>query len=73
MGAFNARSDARGTFIALTILIVGIAIGHLVPLYGTTEIYIGVPGWIWAQLVVIGILLGLAWYATDQIVSKERA
>ena len=64
--------DPRVSFVALLVVMVGLAVGHLFPLYGSTGVQLGVPSWIWIQLIVIAILLGLAWIATTIIEPQRR-
>jgi hypothetical protein len=50
-------------FIGLLALLLVIAVGHLYAVTGLTTLYLGLPLWIWLQLGVVTIMLGIAWIA----------
>ena len=41
-----------------------IAAGHLYVIGGFTDLYVGLPLWLWLQLGIIVVLFVLAWIAT---------
>lgn len=59
---------AKYVFLGLLALLLAIAVGHLYVLEGLTDLYLGLPLWLWLQLVVVSAMLGLAWLAV-QVVS----
>lgn len=67
-------SDHRPlVFILLIGLIFLIAVGHLPIIADATSIVFGLPVWLWVQISVIVVLLGLAWIATGLLPIEERS
>lgn len=50
-------------FVTLIVALLAIAVTHLYVLRGVTTLYWGLPLWLWIQLIVIAIMLGIAWLA----------
>lgn len=42
-----------------------IAAGHIYVVEGLVDLYLGLPAWMWVQLLVILVLFILAWFATE--------
>jgi len=59
----TTQPTAKYVFAAIVALLLGIAAGQWYLLGGLTELYLGVPLWLWLQLVIIGGMLVLAWVA----------
>jgi hypothetical protein len=53
----------------LLVALLAMAVGHLYLLDGLTELYLGLPAWIWVELVVVAVMLGVAW-VTVQVFAK---
>ena len=58
---------SKYVFLGLLALLVAIAVGHLYALAGLTDLYLGLPLWLWLQLVVVSVMLGLAWIAVGVV------
>jgi hypothetical protein len=56
---------AKYVFAAIVALLLVIAAGQWYLLGGLTELYLGVPLWLWLQLVIVAAMLTLAWLATS--------
>ncbi|ERH10792.1 MAG: hypothetical protein J07HX64_02571 [halophilic archaeon J07HX64] len=56
---------AKYAFVGILTLLLVIAVGQLYLLGGFTELYLGVPLWLWLQLAILTVMLGLAWVATS--------
>jgi len=56
---------AKYVFAGIVALLVVIGVGQLYLLGGFTGLYLGVPLWLWLQLAVLTVMLGLAWVATS--------
>jgi len=54
---------AKYVFAAIVVLLLVIGAGHWYLLEGLTDLYLGVPLWLWLQLVIIAGMLVLAWVA----------
>ena len=68
-------SDGPATkyvFVGLLVLLLVIAVGHLPAITGLTDRYLGLPLWVWVQLVVVTIMLGIAWIAVQLVPSSGR-
>ena len=61
--------DPRLLFGLLVLVMLALAAGHLFLIQGLTSVVLGLPVWLWVHLAVVGILLGLAWLATDVAVT----
>jgi hypothetical protein len=59
----TALPTAKYAFGAIVALLLVIAVGQWYVLGGLTELYLGVPVWLWLQLVILVAMLGLAWVA----------
>jgi len=59
----------RYVIVLLVGALLALAAGHQYLLADWTTLYLGLPAWLWAQLVVIGVLFILAW-ATVSLYSK---
>lgn len=55
------------SFLLLVAAMLAIAVGHLYLLRGLTTVYVGVPLWLWVQLLVVAVLFGMAWIATELV------
>ena len=66
--------SAKYVFFGLILLLLGITIGHLYLFHGLTALYLGLPVWLWVQIVVVSVMLGLAWTAIRvvAVASKEE-
>ena len=62
---------AKYVFLGLLVLLLVIAVGHLYVLAGLTDLYLGLPLWLWLQLVVVSVMLGLAWIAVEIVSAPE--
>ena len=58
---------SKYVFFGLLALLLVIAVGHLYVFEGLTGMYLGLPLWLWLQLVVVCAMLGLAWFAVRVI------
>ena len=67
--------SAKYVFFVLIILLFGIAVGHLYLFHGLTAIYLGLPLWLWLEVVAIGVMLMVAWTAVRlvAVVSGESS
>lgn len=63
---------AKYVFYGLILSLLVIAIGHLYVLEGVTELYLGLPLWIWVQLVVVFAMVGIAWIAIQLVAAVRR-
>ena len=54
-------------FAALLAVLLVIAVGHLYVFSGLTTLYLGLPLWVWLQLGVVSLMLGIAWIAVQLI------
>lgn len=62
----SRRSIDRRIVFVIVLAIMGIlATGHLYLLEGLVDLYLGLPAWLWIQLLVVLVLFALAWVATD--------
>lgn len=59
-------------FAGLLVSLLGIAVGHLYVLRGMTDLVLGLPLWVWLQLLVVAVMLALAWIAV-QLVAAANA
>lgn len=59
-------------FFILVGLILLVAIGHIPLIETYTTLVGGLPLWLWIQLGVVGVLLGVAWIATGRIMPIEE-
>ena len=59
--------DRRVVFVLLIIVMLAIAAGHLWVIGGFTELVLGLPLWLWLQLVVVAVLFVLAWIAAGVV------
>lgn len=65
MGIAERNTDnARWLFPIIVAVMLAIAAGHLYVIEGLTDLYLGLPLWLWIQLLVIAVLFGFAWIAT---------
>jgi len=64
---------AKYVFAAIVVLLLVIGAGHWYLLEGLTDLSLGVPLWLWLQLVVIAGMLVFAWIAvTVWTVANDR-
>ena len=63
---------AKYVFAGIVTLLLVIAVGQLYLLDGFTRLFLGVPMWLWLQLVVLTVMLGLAWVATSVWTTANR-
>ena len=54
---------AKYVFGAIVALLLVVAAGQWYVLGGLTELYLGVPVWLWLQLAIVAVMLVLAWVA----------
>lgn len=59
--------DRRVVFVLLIIVMLAIAAGHLWVISGFTQLVLGLPLWLWLQLVVVAVLFVLAWIAAGVV------
>lgn len=59
--------QARFVFYALVALLLAIAIGHLYLIASLTDRYLGLPLWVWVELVVVFVMVGIAWIAVQLV------
>ncbi len=64
-GSVQTLSAAKYVFAGIVSLLLVLAVGQLYLLGGFTELYLGVPLWLWLQLAILTAMLGLAWVATS--------
>lgn len=62
-------STRRLASAALVVTVVLVGIGHLYAIRNLSGMILGVPTWLWAQLVVLGCMLAMAWLAVELAVS----
>lgn len=55
------------SFLLLVAAMFAIAVSHLYLLRGFTAVYVGVPLWLWLQLLVVAVLFVMAWMATELV------
>ena len=48
-----------------------LGIGHLFLVRGLSGLTLGVPTWLWVQLVVLGLMLAMAWVAVELAASDR--
>ena len=65
--------SATYVLIGLVLLLLGIAVGHLYLLQGLTALYLGLPRWLWLQIIVVSVMLGVAWSAVHVIARAAEA
>lgn len=59
----SRRNDIVGFALIVAVMLL-IAAGQLFVFADLETLYLGLPFWVWAQLVLLSLLLGLAWLAT---------
>ncbi len=62
-------ADTRRFAVAVVLLGLG-AVGHLYVIASWTEVYAGLPLWIWVQLLVLFVLLGIARIAVGTLPTR---
>jgi len=62
-GSVTALPTAKYVFAAIVGVLLVIAVGQWYVLGGLTELYLGVPVWLWLQLAIVVAMLALAWVA----------
>ena len=55
--------SSRYAFYALLALLFALAVGNLYALRGFTQLYLGLPLWVYLQIVVLAAMLAVAWAA----------
>ena len=72
--ATDAREQYRTkyAFLGLLALLLVIAVGHLYAFRGLTDLYLGLPLWIWLQLVVVFGMLAIAWFAVQLVANPTE-
>lgn len=60
-----STGDGPLYFLVLVVIMVIVSGGQLFFLAGRDSFILGLPVWVWTQLVLLCLLLGLAWLATD--------
>lgn len=55
--------SASSVFYGLVALLLLLAVGHLYLLQGFTDRYLGLPLWLWLQILVVFAMVGIAWIA----------
>ncbi|GEM_PF-5558281 len=63
---------AKYVFLLLLAVLLTLAVGHLYAFEELTALSLGLPAWLWLQLVVVGIMLVVAWLALG-LVQREVA
>ena len=58
---------AKYVFVGLVLLLLGMAVAHLYLLHGLTSLYLGLPLWLYLQIAVVAVMLGIAWSAIHVI------
>ena len=66
-GRLNHLPSAKYVFVGLVFLLLGIAVGHLYLLHGLTALYLGLPVWLWLQVLIVAGMIGIAWSAIHVI------
>lgn len=64
-------STRRLASAALVVTVVLVGIGHLYVIRDLSGMTLGVPTWLWAQLVVLGCMLVAAWLAVELVASDR--
>jgi hypothetical protein len=59
----TTQPTAKYVFAAIVALLLVVAAGQWYLLGGFTALYLGVPLWLWFQLVIVVGMLALAWVA----------
>lgn len=59
----TALPTAKYVFATIVVVLLCIAAGQWYLLGGLTDLYLGVPLWLWLQLSIVTAMLGLAWLA----------
>lgn len=59
-------------FVSLVAGVLVLSVGHLYAISGMTDVYLGVPAWLWAHLGVLAVLLGMAWVAIEYGLAEGR-
>lgn len=67
MAYIGRVADRDFRFFLITAMMLAIAAGHLFVISEFTTIYLGLPAWIWLQLLIVVLLLALAWIATELV------
>lgn len=62
--------SSRYAFYALLAVLFALAVGHLYALRGLTDLYLGLPLWVWLQVGVVAVMLAVA-RAAVRIVTAE--
>lgn len=74
LGRLTTLPTAAFVFATLVVLLLAAAVGQLYLLAGLTELVLGLPLWLWLQLVVVTAMLGVAWLAVRLVaVTREGA
>ena len=59
-------------FYGLALLVFLIAVGHLYVFEGMTNLYLGLPTWVWLENLVLIVMLVIAWTAVRlRAISQE--
>lgn len=70
--ALDRDPTGKLVFVGLLTALLAIGVGHLYALRGRTELVLGLPAWLWIQLAVVAVMLGLAWAAVGLATGANR-
>ena len=56
---------AKYVFAALVATLLVVGVGQWIPLVGLTTLYLGLPLWLWVQLVIVAAMLVISWVAVS--------
>jgi hypothetical protein len=62
-GQLTAYPNVKYVFYGLAALVSLIAVGHLYVIQGATDIYLGLPLWVWLQNAIFAVMIVIAWIA----------
>lgn len=59
-------------FSGLVTLLLALAVGHLYLIEGFTDLYLGLPLWVWLELLVVFAMVGIAWIAVQLVATATE-
>lgn len=59
-------------FGGLVLLLLVVALGQLYVLEGLTRMYFGLPLWLWLEVLVVFVMIGIAWFAIRLVAAASE-